>query len=80
MNFQLSYPYFDRAAQAVHLGYVSVLRYLINQRYVSPHMTDVQGRTLPFLAIMYNKPSILKYLLTVRKIENSTIRLIWEMR
>ena len=55
-----------RAAQAIHLGYVAVLRYLINHRYVSPHMIDAQGRTLPFLAIMYNKPSILKFLLTVR--------------
>ena len=54
-----------RAAQAVHLGFVSVLRYLINHRYVSPHMIDGQGRTLPFLAIMYNKPLILKFLLTV---------------
>lgn len=55
----------QRAAQAVHLGYVSVLRYLINHRYVSPHMIDGQGRTLPFLAIMYNKPLILKFLLTL---------------
>ena len=50
----------------MHLGYVAVLRYLINHRYVSPHMIDYQGRTLPFLAIMYNKPLVLKFLLTVR--------------
>jgi len=55
----------QRAVQAVNLGYVCVLRYLINHRYVSPHMIDGQGRTLPFLAIMYNKPSILKFLLTL---------------
>lgn len=53
-----------RAFQAVRLGYVSVLYYLIKSGQVHATVRDEQGRTLVFSAVMLDQQRILHYLVT----------------
>ena len=53
-----------RAFQAVRLGYVSVLYYLVKSGKVEASIRDHQGRTLVFAAVMHQQQHVLHYLVT----------------
>ncbi|XP_071107878.1 uncharacterized protein [Haliotis cracherodii] len=55
---------YQRMYQAVRLGYVDVLHYLLVGGHVKPHHLDSHQRSLIFTAVMHNQEKVLHYLLT----------------
>ncbi|XP_005093860.2 uncharacterized protein LOC101861107 [Aplysia californica] len=51
-----------RMLQAIRLGYISVIHYLIVNKHVNPSHSDSHRRSLIFSAVMHNQPNVLKYL------------------
>ena len=52
-----------RFGQAIRLGHVDVVHYLLSEGHVNPHYVDNQGRTYVFTAVMHSQNDVLKYLL-----------------
>lgn len=53
-----------RMLQAIRLGYIDVIHYLLLNGHVSSTYCDSHRKTWAFMAVMHNQPAVLKYLLT----------------
>ncbi|GFN98418.1 caskin-1 [Plakobranchus ocellatus] len=53
-----------RMLQAIRLGYIDVIHYLLLNGHVSSTFSDSHRKTWVFMAVMHNQPAVLKYLLT----------------
>ncbi|KAK3580734.1 hypothetical protein CHS0354_005744 [Potamilus streckersoni] len=53
-----------RIQQAIQLGYIDVVHYLIVSGQVDPQRIDEHGRTLIFNAVMHSRPKIVQYLIS----------------
>ncbi|XP_041363826.1 uncharacterized protein LOC121379321 [Gigantopelta aegis] len=54
----------QRLSQAVRLGFVDVVHYLVVRGHVKPHTVDAHNRTVVFIAVMHKQTQILQYFLT----------------
>lgn len=53
-----------RILQAIRLGFIDVIHYLLVNHHVDPSQTDSHRRSLVFSAVMHNQGPVLKYLVT----------------